>query len=61
MLCLSTLLHIPIGLIEFIPVILIKSTSRPGLVPPETVIDPKLEGLDTYLNIDREWNTAWMD
>ena len=47
MLRLSALLYIPIDLMEFIPLILIKVASHSGLVPPALVIDPKPEGLNT--------------
>ena len=61
MLSISVLPYIPIYIIEFILLIRSKVTSCLGLVTSATVIDPKLEGLDTYQRIDREWNIAWLE
>ena len=61
MLRLSTLLYIPIDLVELILLILIKVTSHIGLVPYKMVIDPEPGVLDAYRRSDREWNIAWLD
>ena len=61
MICLSVLLYIPINIMEFIHLSLIKFTSCPVLVSTDTVIDPEPEGLDTYRHIVREWNIAWLE